>query len=97
MEGAVHYDLPSYPVVLGLTSESLIHSVLCCLAIFRFFFFFPFLLHLQVLEVQVSLVLVSWLVSTMTVRDDGVQQILEDLVGLLITSDAANSHDEGVT
>ena len=42
MEGAVHYDLPSYPVVLGLTSESLIHSVLCCLAIFRFFFFFSF-------------------------------------------------------
>lgn len=54
-------------------------------------------LHLQVLEVEVGLVLVSGLVSTMTVRDDGVQQILEDLIGLLITSDAAHSHDEGVT
>lgn len=53
-------------------------------------------LHLQVLEVQVGLVLVSWLVSTMTVGDDGVQQILEDLVGLLITSNAADGHDEGV-
>ncbi len=54
-------------------------------------------LHLQVLEVQVSLVLVSGLVSTMTVADDGVKQILKDLIGLLITSNAANSHDEGVT
>lgn len=36
--------------------------------------------HLQVLEVQVGLVLVSRLVSTMTVRDDRVQQILENLV-----------------
>ncbi len=53
--------------------------------------------HLQVLVVQVSPVLVSGLVSTMTVGDDGVKQALEDLVGLLITSDAANSHDEGVT
>merc|ERR1719419_2243342 len=49
---------------------------------------------LQVLEVQVGLVLVSGLVSTMTVRDDGVQQILEDLIGLLITSDTANSQDD---
>ena len=54
-------------------------------------------LYLQVLEVQVSPVLVSGLVSTMTVGDDGVQQLLEDLIGLLITSDAANGHDEGVT
>lgn len=53
--------------------------------------------YLQVLEVHVGLVLVCGLVSTMTVGDDGVQQLLEDLVGLLITSDAANSHDEGVT
>ena len=53
--------------------------------------------HLQVFIVQVSLVLVSWLVSTMTVRDDGVKQGLEDLIRLLITSDATNSHDEGVT
>lgn len=54
------------------------------------------LLHLQVLEVQVGLVLVGGLVSTMTVRDDGVQQILEDLIGLLVTSDATHGHDEGV-
>jgi hypothetical protein len=33
----------------------------------------------------------------MTVGDDGVQQILEDLVGLLVTGNAANGHDEGVT
>lgn len=54
-------------------------------------------LHLQVLEVQVGLVLVGGLVSTMTVGDDWVQQVLEDLIGLLITSNAAHSHDEGVT
>lgn len=53
--------------------------------------------HLQVLEVQVGLVLVSWLVATVTVGDDGVQQILEDFVGLLITGDTADGHDEGVT
>merc|ERR1719309_377595 len=49
---------------------------------------------LQVLEVQVGLVLVSGLVSTMTIGDDRVQQLLEDLIGLLITSDAANSQDD---
>lgn len=53
--------------------------------------------NLQVLKVEVSLVLVTGLVSTMTVRNDGVEQILEDLVGLFITGDTANSHDEGVT
>lgn len=47
--------------------------------------------------VEVGLVLVSGLVSTMTVRDDRVKQILEDLIGLLVTSNTANSHDEGVT
>lgn len=52
--------------------------------------------HLQVLEVQVGLVLVGGFVSAVTVGDDGVQQILEDLVGLLVTSNAANGHDEGV-
>lgn len=41
--------------------------------------------------------LVSGLVSTMTVGDDGVKKLLENLIGLLVTSDAANSHDEGVT
>ena len=53
--------------------------------------------YLQVLEVQVGGVFVGGLVSTMTVGDDGVQQILEDLVGLLVTGNAANGHDEGVT
>lgn len=53
--------------------------------------------HLQVLKVQVSLVLVGGFVSTMTVRDDRVKQILEDLIGLLITSNTTNGHDEGVT
>lgn len=53
--------------------------------------------HLQVLEVQVSLVLVSGLVSTMAVADDWVKEILEQLIGFLITSNTANSHDEGVT
>lgn len=54
-------------------------------------------LHLQVLEVQVGLVLVGGLVSTVTVGDDWVKQLLEDLVGLLVTGDAAHGHDEGVT
>lgn len=62
-----------------------------------FYLFLIFVANLQVLKVQVSLVLVTGLVSTMTVRDDGVEQILEDLIGLLITSNTANSHDEGVT
>lgn len=53
--------------------------------------------YLQVLEVQVSLVLVGGLVSAMTVGDDGVKQLLEDLVGLLVSGDAAHGHDEGVT
>lgn len=53
--------------------------------------------NLQVLKVQVGLVLVGGLVSTMTVGDDGVKQVLEDLVGLLVTGDTAHSHDEGVT
>jgi len=41
-------------------------------------------------------VLVGGLVSAMTVGDDGVQQILEDLVALLVTSNATHGHDEGV-
>lgn len=41
--------------------------------------------------------LVGGLVSTVTVGDDWVQQLLEDLVGLLVTSNTAHSHDEGVT
>lgn len=54
-------------------------------------------LYLQVLEVQVSLVFVGGLVSVMTVGDDGVQQLLEDLVRLLVSGNAAHGHDEGVT
>ena len=41
--------------------------------------------------------LVAGLVSTMTVGDDGVEEVLENLVGLLVTGDAAHSHDEGVS
>ena len=32
----------------------------------------------------------------MTVLDDGVQQLLEDLVRLLVSSHTADGHDEGV-
>lgn len=53
--------------------------------------------YLQVLKVQVSLVLVGGLVPAVTVGDDRVQQLLEDLVGLLVSGDAAHGHDEGVT
>lgn len=53
--------------------------------------------HLQILKVQVSLVLVGGLVSTMAVADDWVEEVLEHLIGFLITSYTANSHDEGVT
>lgn len=52
--------------------------------------------YLQVLEVQVSVVLVSRLVASMTVRNDGVKHILEDIIALLITSNTSNSHDEGM-
>lgn len=55
------------------------------------------LAHLQIFEVQVSLVLVGGLVSTMAVTDDWVKEILENLIAFLITSNTANSHDEGVT
>ncbi|TRY99762.1 hypothetical protein DNTS_020936, partial [Danionella cerebrum] len=51
----------------------------------------------KVLPVQVGQVLVGGFVATMTVRNDWVEQLLEDFVGLLITSHAADGHDEGVT
>lgn len=54
-------------------------------------------LYLQVLKVEVGLVLVSCLVSTVAVGNDGVKEILEHFVGLLITSNTADGHDEGVT
>lgn len=53
--------------------------------------------HLQVLEVQVGLVLVGGLVPAVAVRDDGIQQFLESLVWLLVSSDTAHGHNEGVT
>lgn len=53
--------------------------------------------YLQILEVEVSWVLVSGLVSTMTIGNDGVEEILEHHVRLLITGNATDGHDEGVT
>lgn len=53
--------------------------------------------YLQVGCVEVSLVLVCGFVSSMSVLDDGVQQLFEDLVCLLVSSDAAHGHDEGVS
>lgn len=53
--------------------------------------------HLQVLWVQVGLVFVCGLVSSMAVLNDWVEQVLEDIVCLLIPSHTSYSHDEGVT
>ena len=53
--------------------------------------------YLQVVGVQVRLVFVCWLVSSVAVLDHGVQQILEHLVRLLISGHAAHRHDERVT
>lgn len=47
--------------------------------------------------VEVSLVLVGGFVAPMPVLDDGVEEILENGVGLLITGHTAHGHDEGVT
>lgn len=47
--------------------------------------------------VEVGLVLVSGFVTPVPVLDDGVKEILEHLVGLLVTSHTAHGHDEGVT
>lgn len=52
--------------------------------------------YLQVVWVEVGLVLVCGFVSSMSVLDHGVQQLLEDLVCLLVSSDTAHGHDEGV-
>jgi len=51
---------------------------------------------LQVVEVQVGLVLVGGLVAAVAVLDDGVEQLLEHLVGLLVSGHAAHRHDERV-
>ncbi len=39
----------------------------------------------------------SCLVSTVAVGNDRVKEILEHFIGLLITSNTADGHDEGVT
>ena len=52
---------------------------------------------LDLSEVQVGLVLGVGGVAAMAGVDDGVQEILEDLVGLLVSSYRTNSEDEGVT
>lgn len=52
--------------------------------------------YLQVAWVEVSLVLVCGFVSSMSVLDHRVQQVFEDFVCLLIPSNTAHSHNEGV-
>lgn len=52
---------------------------------------------LEVLVVEIGLMLVCGFVAAMAVLDDGIKQVLEDRVGLLIASHTAHRHDEGVT
>lgn len=52
--------------------------------------------YLQVACIEVSLVFVTGFVSSMSVLYHRVHQLLEDLICLLIASNATNSHDEGV-
>jgi len=52
---------------------------------------------LESFPVEVSLVLGIRAISTMTLINYGVHEVLEDLVALLITSDTSDSHDERVT
>lgn len=52
---------------------------------------------LEVLMVEIGLVLVGGFVAPVPVLDDGVEEILENLVGLLVASHTAHGHDEGVT
>lgn len=47
--------------------------------------------------VEVSLVLVCGFEAPVPVLDDGVKEVLENRIGLLITSHTAHGHDEGVT
>merc|ERR1712168_1082791 len=49
---------------------------------------------LKVVGVQVGLVLGVLAISVVTAVDDGVKKISENFVGLLITGDAADGHDE---
>jgi len=52
---------------------------------------------LKVVGVQVGLVLGVLAISVVTAVDDGVKKISENFVGLLITGDAADGHDEGMS
>jgi len=52
---------------------------------------------LKVVGVQVGLVLGILAVSVVTAVNDGVKKISENLVGLLITGNAADGHDEGMS
>lgn len=47
--------------------------------------------------VEVGLMLVGGFVAPVPVLDDGVEEILEHHVALLVTGHAAHGHDEGVT
>lgn len=49
---------------------------------------------LEVVWVQISLVLVCGFISTMAVLNDGVQELFEHIVCLLISGHAAHRHDE---
>jgi len=52
---------------------------------------------LEVLGVQVGLVLRVFSVSAVTCVNDGVKKVSENFVGLLVTGDTADGHDEGVS
>ena len=52
--------------------------------------------HLDLGGVEVSLVLVSLLVTVVSGFDDGIEEIGKNFVGFFITSDGTDSHDEGV-
>ena len=51
-------------------------------------------LYLKVVGVQVGLVLGILAISVVTTVNDGVEKISENFVGLLITGNAADGHDE---
>merc|ERR1719268_427196 len=52
---------------------------------------------LEVIGVQVGLVLGVLAVSVVAAINDGVEKVGENLIGLLITSDASDGHDEGMS
>jgi len=52
---------------------------------------------LKVVRVEVGLVLGVLAVSAVTSVNDGVQKVGEHLIGLLITGDASDGHDEGMS